>query len=291
MNDEFSPQLMELRRELDEGLPAGVTWQKETLFLKLKGLGAAKACRNKLKLMQSVAPILRRCLNDGEEVVHVSSGIVNRLWEQMFMGAWAALVNQTTLVLTDRRLLLIHMSGKKPQSYVNQIPLTAVKKVGGAFALKVELAVGAVTLTGVPGPSRKFFKERLAQTGGAPAGGLECLCPKCYTHHEGFTEHCSNCNADTKSPKVAALRSLVLPGLGDFYLGHHVMATMEIVGSLITWGVAVFLIIEGTETQEPILQGVGVGVILMANILDALLTRAQARKGMMAADGTLATAD
>ena len=68
------------------------------------------------------------------------------------------------------------------------------------------------------------------------------------------------------------IRSLILPGWGDIYLGHRILGCLELTGSLIVWTMVILLLAAGEI-------GTGVFLLLLCNGMDALLTRHMARKG------------
>lgn len=289
MDPDMDPRSVEARSELEGSLPKDLPVDFDAIFPRLTGWGAAKANRKRLDLLNKLAPVLRPALEPGETVQWLTQGTVNLGWEQLMMGLWANLVNRTGMVLTNERLLLIHLSGKEPAMYVNQVRRSALKKSAGLFSLVIKLGSGKIILSGVSGADKKTLKGLLGKNAGA-AGGKEYLCPTCYVPHEKFVLVCNNCQEQFKSPFVAALRSWFFPGLGDYYLGHHGLAVMEMLGSLFIWSGAIFVIYE--SYLEKAVVGGAIGALLtvaVINMFDAAMTHAQARKGLQALDGRLGT--
>jgi hypothetical protein len=289
MTQDFSPQAADARRELEAKLPAGLNVDFDSFFPRLTGLGVKRQNNRRLDVLARVAPVLGGALEEGERVQWATEGTVNLWWEQMFMGAWAFLINRTAVVLTDKRLLLIHMSGKRPESFVNQVQRSAIRSVGGLFSITIALGRGKISLSGIPGHGKKGLKTLLPKNAGA-AGGIEHLCSSCYAAHASHQETCDRCGTRFKSPKTAALRSMLLPGLGDFYLGHRGLAVLEMIGAVFTWLIAA-LLIAGSVEDESTMVGLIIALILVGfgHGLDGALTLAQGKKGMMALDGRLAT--
>jgi len=125
-------------------------------------------------------------------------------------------------------------------------------------------------------------------------GGWQNLCPRCFTATDGVPTACEKCGEEFKSAKKAALRSLIFPGLGDFYLGYRKYAMLEIIGATLLWALFLSTLIpavmakglEGALVASPLL-----ALLALSHIGDALLTRAKARTGLHSKDGTLPTGD
>lgn len=288
MGNEYDPQTRAARIELEAKLPKGIAIDVGALFPRLEGWGVAKQNLRRTQLLVRLAPVLKAALRPNETVLYAAATIVNFWWEQLFMGVWAQVINRTALVVTTERLLFVHLHGKEPGSYANQVPRAAVKKVStGLFSTVLKLATGKVTLSGVPGPDKKALKALIVPNGQGK-GGLEHLCPCCFAVHPKHVESCMPCGTHFKSPRTAALRSLLLPGLGDYYLGHRGLAALEMLGSLVTWMVVIMLV-AGTIPDVDRATGllVALAVLALANGSDAALTHAQGKKGLMSLDGTL----
>jgi hypothetical protein len=111
--------------------------------------------------------------------------------------------------------------------------------------------------------------------GAAPA--LENLCPACFEAAPSGAEACPACQAAFKGVGKAALRSLLLPGWGDMYLGHRVLGALELLGSLFVWLLVLSMVLDG-GSENLVVAGV---ILVFYNGVDALLTRHMARKGSM----------
>ena len=134
---------------------------------------------------------------------------------------------------------------------------------------------------------REFIVPQLTPAPAAVSGdkALECLCPVCYTGLPGYTDACQVCGATFKSARKAALRSLLLPGWGDWYLGHRLLGGLELIGSLFVWSVVLSQLAQGGAENA----GVAAFILLFYNGFDALLTRHMARKGVMLEAGASKT--
>lgn len=292
-----SLQLDQTRRELARLLPADLPVDLDRVFPKLDGWGMKRSNRKRAELLAKAAPVLKAALAPDERVQYVATGIVSHWWEQLMAGWVSVLINRTTLVLTTQRLLLIHTNSRgRPESYVNQIRLDGIRKVTRGWlggALKLTLGRGSLTLTGMRRADARQISTMLGGRSTA-AGGVSALCPACFEPAAGHPASCARCRTSVKSPRTAALRSLVLPGLGDFYLGHRVLASIEMAGSLASWAVIIALMLSAFDPnseQSPAQAAVFGGVLLLiVNGFDALLTYAQAKKGLHSLDRHLPTA-
>ena len=290
-----SAQVDQTRRQLARLLPADLPVDLDRVFPKLDGWGTERANRKRAELLAKAAPVLKAALAPDERVQYVATGIVSLWWEQLMAGWASMLLNRTTLVLTTQRLLLIHTNSRgRPESYVNQIRLDGIRRVTRGWlggALKLTLGRGSRTLTGM---RRSDAKQLTTVLAGRPtaAGGVTALCPACFEPAAGHRA-CARCRTSVKSPGTAALRSLLLPGLGDFYLGHRLLASMEMFGSLVAWLVIIALMLSAFDPnseQSAAHAAVFAGVLLLlVNGFDALLTYAQAKKGLHSLDRHLPT--
>ena len=280
----------EARTALEHQLPQGIAVDFDALFPRLTGWGVEKKNRKRIELLTKVAPVLAGVLQAGETVQFVTRGSVNLWWEMVCMGVWAQVINGTAIVCTNLRLLLIHTHRDMPKSYINQIPRAAVKKVtSGLGSMTVKLGSGTIAFAAVPGADKKILAQRIPVNPRA-SGGKEFLCPKCYAVYKTHITQCRQCWVAFKSPAVAARRSALLPGLGDYYLGHRGLALLEMFGSLTVWLVVLVLMVDAFQGADPVLNLViALGMLVVTHGVDAALTHAQGRKGLIAMDDRLAT--
>lgn len=95
--------------------------------------------------------------------------------------------------------------------------------------------------------------------------------------------HCAACHGGFKLRRTAALRSLLFPGLGDWYLGHRGLAAMEIGFTTLLW---IGLLLPDPEHPQTFF-GFAAGamvVLLFIHVPDSLLTRYIAGKGLYPAE-------
>lgn len=255
-----------------------------------QGWRARMRFRGKLKLLKQLDADLRAMLHEGERVVLVTWGIEYSFVEAWFMGLWSYLLNRRAIVMTSKRMLVLQISSRrKLLKLKSQVRYEAIRKVPKG-RLRLVLQKGrSVLFTAVPGPDRKLVRKALehfrANLAAATGASRENLCPHCYAAVDGFPASCAACGGAFKSPRKAALLSLLLPGLGDLYLGLRSLAVVELLGAGALWAVVIngMLVAETAEGAAP----VGVMALVMAlpifafvHGIDALVTAHTARKGI-----------
>ncbi len=287
------------RAELQAQLPSSLELRFDEVFPNLTGWGVKKRNQKKAKVIARAEPVLRHALEDGEVIRHVAVGIRNVWWEAVTIGWITYYMNHTTLVLTDRRVLAIHTdTSHKPRLFANSIALDRVKKTktGLLFGyLNLKLGKGSLQYTRIAKAEATRFKALMPGRPNA-SGGAQHLCPACFLTTDDYGEVCGRCGAEFKDPKVAALRSLVVPGLGDWYLGHRGFALFEMFGSavgwlLLLWSLFMYLVTTDPEAKVGALGSLlffGVAVAL-GHIVDAAVTHGQAKKGQHSMDLLLPT--
>lgn len=260
-----------------------------------RGRGLA---RRRLRMLKQLDALLERTLEPDESVHFATWGLHHVLWEQLFLGLWALALSRRALVVTDRRLLLLQLDRRlRPKALRAQVlhgTLASVRarRLGGVV---LRLRDGRrITLTGVPRRDRARLVERLERfrtRSGPPASGvrgLQDLCPHCSVPVAGRPEACTRCHRGFKSAGAAATLSLVMPGLGDLYLGLRVLGAAELFVAGLVWLsllAAAFAPGPGEEALTAAeLGAVSAAVLLFVHAPDALVTAHTARKGLYPAD-------
>jgi predicted Zn finger-like uncharacterized protein len=252
--------------------------------------GRIKTRLNKLvvKLLTAVQPALDRMLEDGEQVMCVAGGTAYYPIEIFFGNGWlTTLYNRYVLVATDRRLVAVNTDYKmrRPAHYFFQFPFNEMKKVSrGIFGTSLTLTRTRGkrrVFTAIKSPLAKQMKAYLAQKiapqplADPAAAPRDNLCPGCFTPLSAKLDACPHCRVIFKSPRKAALRSLMLPGLGDIYLGHRFLGILEMLGSAVMWVVILALLLGEGPSQLGFV--IFMGLIYFG--MDGLLTLHMAKKG------------
>jgi hypothetical protein len=247
--------------------------------------------RKRAEMLCKAEPVLQRALAPTEVVRFATNGVRQLMWWLLTAGSMNPFANRATLVLTDKRVLLIHTDWKqRPRMFANQLPLDRVHVTSGRNSY-VFIRTGKEQLMfhGVKRSEAAHLRNLLESTA-TKKGGWQNLCPRCFNPTDSAPESCEKCGEEFKSPKVAARRALIFPGLGDFYLGYRKYAMLEIAGAAMLW--ALFL-----TTLVPAIQRRGLGgalvaaplfaLIVLIHVGDSFLTRTKARNGLHSKDGSL----
>ena len=134
---------------------------------------------------------------------------------------------------------------------------------------------------GTPRADRTVLAELSEKMAGLMHGdgtGREHLCPHCCAVVERDAARCAVCNGGFKRPGVAFFRSLLFPGLGDWYLGHRKLAVWEMLIVGVVW-----LALLRPSPDYP-MDALGFAILaaimlLFFHLPDAFATRYVARKG------------
>ena len=279
--------------ELKALLPASIAVRFEEMFPDVRNGRIRKRDRKRAEMLRKAEPVLQRLLNPMEVVRFATNGVRQLTWWLLTAGSMNPFANRTTLVLTDRRVLLIHTDSKqRPRMFANQLPLDRIRATSGRNSyIFIRTGREQLMFHGVKRSEARQLKGLLESTA-SKKGGWQNLCPRCFAATDGAPLSCEKCGEEFKSPKKATLRSLLLPGLGDLYLGYRKYALLEIMGVALLW--ALFLItlvpairakgVEGVVVAGPIF-----ALLALIHIGDALLTRAKAKTGLHSKDGALPT--
>jgi predicted Zn finger-like uncharacterized protein len=255
-----------------------------------KGRYTTRLNRYKVKILTAVKPTLDRLLAKDETVLRIAGGTAYYPIELLFgNGFFTTLYNRYALAATNRRLVMVNTNYRMTRTshYLFQMPYEAVRKVSrGLFrsSLRLKRQTGGWRIFNAlkrasSAEMQEMIQSRLSADkdlkGAAPA--LENLCPACFEAAPSGAEACPACQAAFKGVGKAALRSLLLPGWGDMYLGHRVLGALELLGSLFVWLLVLSMVLDG-GSENLVVAGV---ILVFYNGVDALLTRHMARKGSM----------
>lgn len=281
--------------ELRALLPASIAVRFDEMFPSVRKGKLSRRDRKRAKLLARAEPVLKRALGPLEVVRFATNGVRQLMWWLLTAGSMNPFANRTTLVLTNERVLLIHTNWRqRPCMFANQLPIDRIRSTAGRNSY-VFIRSGREQLMfhGVARSEARYLRN-LLESVDAGDGGWQNLCPRCFTPIDGAPPACPVCGEEHKSPKTAALRSLIFPGLGDFYLGYRKYALLEMGGAAILWGVFVSTLIPAVKLEgaRGILVALPIlGLIAVVHAGDALLTRNKAKMGLHSKDGALPTGE
>jgi len=278
--------------ELFELSPVSSPYEFDQIF-DCKGFFSKRLSKLKLKQLKILDPVIRAMLKPGERVFYLTDGIKVNSFEQMFIGWIMYYYNHNAFIFTSERILLIHLTGKKKiGKFVGVIHyqdlLQAKPSSFGSLQLKFRNKK-RIIFSRVARKDRKFIKSFLtpliqenAKHVDKEASAITDLCPACY---EPVLKKdacaCGHCESEFRTPKQAALRSLLLPGLGDIYLGSR-LGYLEIAFMLILW---ISLIVGNIQLiadgEDP--AGVWTGTLFfmgVIHVIDAFKAHYVASKGI-----------
>lgn len=257
-----------------------------------KGSYKTRKNKYKIRILRAVQDKVERILNDGEKVMRIGKGTAYYPLELLLGNGWLTMMyNQYAILCTNRRILFININSRinRPTHYLFQMPYTDVKKI------KRGMIFNNLILSRYRGRRRTFtavkrylsnelkmFVEKMkAASDDTVPGNIspEKLCPSCFVPLADGLENCPQCGADFRVPWKAMVRSLLLPGLGDMYLGHRVLGALEMLVSLYVW------ILMITSVRAGGAENLIVAAVLLPiyNGMDGLLTYHMAKKGYMLA--------
>jgi len=281
--------------ELKALLPASIAIRFSEMFPDASNGRVSRRDRKRAEMLRKAEPVLMRVLHPLEVVRFATNGVRQLTWWLLTAGSMNPFANRTTLVLTDRRVLLIHTDSKqRPRMFANQLPLDRIRATSGRNSyIFIRTGREQLMFHGVKRSEARQLRGLLESTA-IKRGGWQNLCPRCFTAIEGAPPTCENCGEEFKSPRKAALRSLFFPGLGDFYLGYRTYAVLEIIGAAVVW--ALFLITVVPAVTRRGMEGLLVAgpffaLLAFIHVGDALLTRAKAQTGLHSKDGALPTGE
>ena len=293
----------DIDREIYEVMGDQIDFDMEQMFPKREGFFNKRTVRGKLKLLKNLLPSLQEVLMDGEQVLYIAKGVVIRFWETFFAGAAVAhLMNISCVVLTDRRIIIFNTNAKgKQKLYRNQILYTQIRKAKMTTLFgysKLQLLDGkSIELGGFKGIDKKQIKKIIpemiaAMPENAPQvdRSVQYLCPCCDAIYTEYERECKRCGVQFKSRDKAARMSLMMPGLGDLYLGHRLFGVIELMGSIFEWMIAIGAVIAAIGAMvagQAFLDLIGFAflwliIIAVTNVIDFYLTHAMASKGLIA---------
>lgn len=260
--------------------------------------GGYKTGRNrfKVKILKAVGHLLNKVLVQDEQVLRVAQGVAYYPAEILFgNGILTMMSNYYAILVTNRRLVFININSRttKPTNYIMQLPYANIKKAsfGTIFSRMILKSVTGKNRTFtymkryLVKELKEFILNKITTVKTTSKGEVqpENICPACFLPTAAVNNTCPYCEAKFKTPLGGFVRSLILPGWGDIYLGHKGLGTFELLGSFVVWGVVIVLVAGSLKsgqnadlTANLIIAAV---VLLFYNVSDAIFTYFMGKKG------------
>jgi len=266
----------------------GLPFNQEIAFSNPKGKFKERMKKKQLRMVERYTPLLKQFLEPGEEILLVMRGCSPvSLMEQLTTGWIIFLLKRCTLVVTNRRIL--HFPSKTnftPRNSVAQI------RYGDVDMIKPSTWMGRKFMVKYKNGSKETFlyvKESrklkavlsLLQIQGQPETLLRVrhhLCPKCTAPLNPGIYSCAKCGLEFKNERKAKTLSILLPGGGYFYAGHHFLG----MGDAIVEGILLFFVISSLVsllfgTVDPVNTGVILVIFGVLLVYEKLITIYHAR--------------
>ncbi len=264
----------------------------EVLDANKKGSYTTRQNGFKLKILQAVYGKLSQILLPDEQVYRVGQGFAYYPTELFFGNGFLTLMyNNYAILCTNKRILFCNITYRNAKTthlffQMQYEELTKVKRgLLGRNLVFLRKKGKKRVFQYMKGYASKGIKEfidaKVVETAsGAETGEfLEHLCPSCFVPLKAGLENCPDCNALFKRPAQAMIRSFLLPGLGDLYLGHRSLGSIELLGSMFIWFIVISMLLSGEEGVLVI----AMLIVIFYNGADALFTWFMGRKGYMLA--------
>jgi len=274
--------------ELDEYSPDQFSFG-DILTLNKKGGFKSRKNNFKVKILGAVKELLERMLHENETVLRVATGTAYYPAEIFFGNGWfTMLYNRYAIIGTSQRLLMINVNYRmsRPAYYIFQILYSEIKKVGrGLFGTRLifhrknkgKRFVFSNLLRFFSCEMKSFLMDQVKASEKMAVADEPCdyICPACCTALPKGLTTCKACNVEFKSPGKAMLKSLILPGWGDIYLGHRLLGGFELFVSCMVWLLVFDFFLSGM--LEDICAGLF--ILLAYHGIDSILTYCMAQKG------------
>ncbi len=279
--------------EFGMSLSPDIDYDLEKIFPKVEGWGWKVPFKSKYKLLRHLESLLKDCLFEGEKVLFLAKGNQHSLTEAVFMGIWAHGINHTVFVLTNVRLLMFRTNSRgKPKKTFWMVYYNQIVHFKGNWHGMLNLKLKDGRRLSFSGFSRQDRKEmptiftqaleafRQSEFNPPVSQSLENLCSHCLDKVSKDEYFCETCGAKFWSPKELALRSLIFPSWGDFLMGHHFIAFLEMFGGLSSWTFLLVRLSGFLTGADPTEMVSAILFFLIVNGSDAMLTYHIARKGL-----------
>jgi hypothetical protein len=206
-------------------------------FSNHKGVFKERLKKQQLKILKPITPLLKQFLEPGEEVLLAMRGCSPMSFMEQFTTGWIIYyIKRCVLVVTNQRIL--HFPTKQNYSPRHSI---AQIRFGDVDTIKPSTFLGRKFTVNYKNGSKetflyvkdmKKFKAvlndiRMAAQQPTSYGIRHHLCPKCTAPLVVGEYFCPSCKIEFKNEKKAQMLSILIPGGGYFYTGHHILGIVD----------------------------------------------------------------
>lgn len=249
------------------------------------GGGRGRAGRERLRLLKQLEGPLAGILDEKEVVLFLCRAGCFHGAEAWLMGSWAWLLKRRAVIVTTRRVLLLEIDRRgRLTGLGSQFRREAVERVTAPLGpVQIRFRDGdslrIALMASADGKRLRRLLGSETERETAPRSavrGLEHLCPHCRAVLHGVPESCPHCRGSFCSPERAAWLALLLPGLGEWYLGNHLIGGYQAGSMLFVWGILIASPVPRTSPFVAVLAAVA--LFAFGHGLQALATGVVARK-------------
>ncbi len=218
----------------------------EVAFASTRGKFQEKVKKKQLKYMRDYVDELQHYLEEGEEILLASrASSPFTAVEQLTTGAWIYHIKRCLLVLTNRRLLHIPADYKfKPRLSVAQIRFNDIVSFKGKRRITFRYKNGQKEAFSQVLSGKRLVQLLKNQVGtistSSQHGGRQHLCPRCVAPLARDRYTCPRCRLEFRTPGMASVYSILLPGGGYFYTRHPWMGVGD---ALVELGLMFFTLV------------------------------------------------
>jgi hypothetical protein len=225
-------------------------------------------------LLATIRPRLETLLRPGENILHVFPGVhVPSTFHVLGLGVWWRHFYAAAVVLTDHRLIefLLESNGKRLGTRTLSYPW--------AEGRLLKTTLGGLLYRPASGRPQKWsvrhradrrllkqlvprIAERLLSTAAAGHPVPRWHCPSCGAESERRPDSCAGCGIAFRTPKLATLLALAIPGGGLFYARHPVLGALDLLGELALYAIFAVVVLASAGPAETI-AGLAMGAVLL----------------------------
>jgi hypothetical protein len=211
----------------------GFSINQSIAFSNHKGVFKERLKKQQTKILKPITPLLKQFLEPGEEVLLAMRGCSPMSFMEQLTTGWIIYyIKRCALVVTNQRIL--HFPTRQnysPRHSIAQIRFGDVDTIkpstflGRKFMVKYKNGSKETFLYVKDMKKFKTVLNDIRMTAQQPTsyGIRHHLCPKCTAPLVVGEYICPSCKMEFKNEKKAQMLSILLPGGGYFYTGHHVL--------------------------------------------------------------------